>query len=93
MLEREVEKYLCDLVNTSGGLCIKLASVGVRGWPDRMVLMPSGRTWFVELKRPGQQARGQQVLRHAELTTLGYPVVVLDTKAKVKEFMDAVYSA
>jgi hypothetical protein len=88
--ERDVERALVDRVTTSGGLCIKLTASGVRGWPDRMVLMPGGRIWFVELKAPGETARGQQVLRHLEITALGFPVVVLDTVNKVKGFVDAI---
>ena len=92
MLESEIEQYLVALVNTSGGLCVKLVASGKRGWPDRIVLLPGGRVWFVELKRPGEKPRGQQLLRHAELAALGFPVVVLDTKEKVKDFVEQIQS-
>jgi hypothetical protein len=58
-----------------------------------MVLLPGKRIWFVELKRPGEKARGQQQLRHQELAARGFPVVVLDSKKQVIEFMEGVAGA
>lgn len=49
-LEKSVEDYLVSRVEALGGLCVKLVLLGLRGWPDRVVIL-RGRTFFVELKR------------------------------------------
>lgn len=33
-------------------LCLKLAAVGRRGFPDRTVFLPTGKTLFLEFKAP-----------------------------------------
>ena len=51
--EKEIEKRLTDIVRDKGGLCLKLASPGRIGVPDRIIIYPNGVVGFVELKRPG----------------------------------------
>ena len=51
-LEKEIERKLVDLVKKHGGMCLKWVCPGWSGVPDRIVLMPGGRVYFVELKRP-----------------------------------------
>ena len=51
-LEKDIEKYLVRSVRHLGGLCLKWVCPGWSGVPDRIILMPGGRIWFVELKRP-----------------------------------------
>lgn len=52
MLESAVERELCQRVEALGGLCIKMKAIGRRGFFDRLVVLPNGVVWFVELKRP-----------------------------------------
>ncbi len=51
-LEKDIERKLKDLVEDLNGKCLKWTCPGWRGVPDRIVLMPRGRVYFVELKRP-----------------------------------------
>lgn len=51
-LEREIERKLRLMVTERGGMCLKWVCPGWSGVPDRIVLMPGGRVYFVELKRP-----------------------------------------
>lgn len=89
MRESAVEAYLERQVKTSlGGLAWKFVSPGLRGVPDRLVLLPGGHAQFVELKAPGKEARAQQKKRHRELKALGFEVLVLDTKEKVDEYIN-----
>ena len=54
MLEKELERKLVRQVRARGGLCMKWVCPGNRGVPDRIVLMPGGRVYFIEMKRPGR---------------------------------------
>ena len=56
MLEAALERLCCKKVRAVGGLARKLKDVGTRGWPDRMMLLPGGRIFFTEFKRPGGQS-------------------------------------
>jgi len=49
-------------VEELGGMALKLAVQGIRGFPDRTVVLPVGRVNFVEVKRPkgGRLSRHQQ---------------------------------
>lgn len=76
--ERNVERRLVDLVRRRGGLCLKWTSPGTVGVPDRIVVMPGGRIYLVELKRPGGKPRPSQVAFHAKLARRGVRVHVVD---------------
>jgi hypothetical protein len=50
LTEAQIEKRLEQMVRARGGLCFKFISPGNPGVPDRIVIAPDGRTFFVELK-------------------------------------------
>ena len=50
--EASIEGYLRERVEALGGVCIKLSPVGLRGVPDRLIVLSGPRVVFVELKRP-----------------------------------------
>lgn len=79
-LERDVERALIRVVRKAGGLCLKFISPGWAGAPDRICLLPGGRMFFAEVKRPGEKPRPLQAKRHEELRRLGFTVKVIDSK-------------
>lgn len=81
--EREVEKKLVEAVRASGGLAPKFVSPGWDGVPDRIVLLPSGRMAFVELKSPGKTMRPLQMRRKKQLERLGYQVFCVDDPGQI----------
>lgn len=96
MRESVIEQHLKDLAMLSGGRSYKWESPGLRGVPDQIVLAqipPSDRHTvakylrFVETKAPGEQARGQQLLRHDELRILGFEVVVIDSMLAAEQLI------
>ena len=88
MLEKTVEKELCDRVkNELGGWALKFISPGQNGVPDRIVLLPGGRVVFVETKAPGKKLRKLQDYVCGLITRLGFTVLRIDTKEKVDEFV------
>ena len=51
-LEKEIEEKLGNLVKSHGGKYLKWVCPGWAGVPDRIVLLPGARIYFVETKRP-----------------------------------------
>lgn len=51
-LEKDIERKLRREVERRGGRCLKWVCPGWAGVPDRIVLLPGGRIYFVETKRP-----------------------------------------
>jgi len=93
MLEKEVEKHLCNRVkNELHGLALKFVSPGFNGVPDRIILVPMGRIYFVETKAPGKKLRKLQEWVCDIIKGLGFVVLRIDTKEKVDAFISEVQS-
>ena len=58
--ERHIEKRVGEYVKAKHGQWIKLT--GTKGIPDRMILLPQGKVWFIEMKRPGNNEGDVRVL-------------------------------
>lgn len=82
MREREVEAYLKKQVELAGGEVRKVAWIGRRGAPDRVVML-RGQTWWIELKAPGKVPEPHQAREHARMQKMGQSVFVVDTKEMV----------
>lgn len=78
MLEKEVERALVNKTEKRGGVAWKFVSPGRSGVPDRIILLPSGKMGFVELKAPGKEMRALQKKRKKQLEDLGFQVFTVD---------------
>lgn len=76
--EKLIEKRLRERIKQMGGIALKLEGQHFTGLPDRMVLMPEGKIYFVELKSTGDKPRKRQLLVHQQLRDLGFSVDVID---------------
>lgn len=85
MRERTIEQALVRAVSKAGGMCLKFTSPGVRGVPDRIVLMPGGGIAFVEVKAPGRRPTRLQSIMHDRLRALGFTVAVIDSMKGIRE--------
>ena len=88
--EQQIEKRLIKKVKEFGGKALKFISPGLRGVPDRIVLLPGARIYFVELKRPGEKLMPQQEKRRDELISLGFKHYELDSYEAVEVFINEV---
>jgi hypothetical protein len=79
MQESVIEKRLKKEIEKIGGKALKFVSPGMSGMPDRIVLLPDGKIFFIELKAPGKKLRALQEYRAKELRTLGFKVKVIDS--------------
>lgn len=72
------------------GWPLKFTSPGQNGMPDRIVLLPGGKIYFVELKAPGKKARKLQEHVHQKLHALDFPVQLIDTREAADDFVRGV---
>lgn len=71
MLEKEVEAYLVRRIKERGGVAYKFVSPAHRGVADRLIVLPGGQVWFVEVKtETGRLSKLQEVFR-SEINALG----------------------
>jgi hypothetical protein len=90
MRESKVESHLRRRIEAAGGECWKFTSSGLIGVPDRIVMLPDGRLWFIELKAADGRVSTPQGRRHKTLWALGQKVLVLNTIEAVDQFVDGV---
>lgn len=90
MSEKLIERKLRKGVKALGGIALKFFSIAFTSMPDRIVLMPGGRIYFVELKSAGKtpSARQQVVIRF--LKKLGFEVYIIADEQKLSEFLNLI---
>lgn len=89
MRESQIERYLVRRVKEIGGLCIKITSPGLIGMPDRLVLLPDGAAFFVELKAKRGSLSPAQRRRHAELRRVRQEVEVWNSIEAIDDIFGA----
>lgn len=87
MTEKDIEEYLRLGVKRLGGTAFKFTSPGNAGVPDRLVVMPGNRIYFVELKRHGGKTSLLQNRQISRLKDMGCNVLVIDSKEGVDKFL------
>ncbi len=87
--EKLIEKKLSAEIKRLGGLSIKMIATYFSGLPDRLCLLPGGRCFFIELKTTGEKPTPIQLLVHRKLAALGFPVLIIDSSEKIKQFIDS----
>lgn len=93
MLEKEVEKFLVREVKKIGGISFKFISPGNAGVPDRIVILPTGKVVFVELKTDRGKLTKLQEVQIKKISNLGADARVLRGIEGVKEFINEIQSA
>lgn len=92
MREREIEEHLRLGVKRLGGIAFKFTSPGNAGVPDRLIVMPGNRIYFIELKRPGGKTSQLQKMQINRLKALECNAAVIDSKEGVDKFLNDIQS-
>lgn len=88
MRERDIERRLVERVKQLGGEVRKVAWIGRRGAPDRLVMLPNPpRTIWVELKAPGKKAEPHQAREHERMCKMGQRVEVVGSFERIEEIL------
>ena len=83
-MEKHIEAYLVKRVKALGGIAYKWRGHG--GAADRIIVLPDGTVWFVEVKTIGGRLSALQKVFAADMARLGQRYTVLWTKEQVDEF-------
>ena len=87
MKESEIENYFKWAVERAGGKTYKFTSPSHRGVADRIACMPSGKTYFVELKTKGGRLSELQKIFAADMARLNQNYTTLWTKEQVDAYI------
>ena len=86
-MEKDIEGYLTREVKKMGGQCLKWVSPGSDGVPDRIVLLPGGHVWFVELKDDHGVVSPLQDYWLRVFEEMGYRAIVIKGMAQARYFV------
>lgn len=87
MNEKLIEKKLREAIRKLGGKALKFSSPYETGYPDRLILMPGGQTYWAELKTTGKKPTEKQLLKQLELRSLGFVSEVIDSIETLNNFL------
>lgn len=90
--EKLLEKTLQTKVQILGGWALKFHCISVSGFPDRVVLMPFAKIYFIELKSEGKTLGKLQRIWQNRLRLLGFYCERVDTKEKLSAFLTLIES-
>lgn len=88
MKESTIEKHLVTPVKALGGMAYKFTSPAHRGVADRVVCLPDGQTWFVELKAPGGRLSELQKIFAEDMARMNQRYICLWSKEQIEEWLN-----
>lgn len=88
MKESTIETHLVKRIRRMGGAAYKFVSPAHRGVADRVVCLPDGSTWFVELKAEGGRLSPLQKVFADEMRRLRQKYVCLWSKDQIDEWLN-----
>lgn len=86
MNEKLIEKKLREGVKKLGGMALKFTSPGTSGVPDRIVLMPGGKIYFVETKSTGKNLSRMQYLFSEFVKGMGFSFWCISDQEGLDQF-------
>lgn len=90
--EKVNEPRLVKEIKKLGGLAIKLWAISFAGLPDRLILLPGAKVYFVETKSKGKEPSKIQKIVHRKLQQLGFEVHIIYNEQTLINFLEHVHS-
>lgn len=92
--ESQLEAVFRERVENCDGWCVKISPMSNSGLPDRLVFMPGGGVYLVEMKKtikgvPTEPSPVQRS-RHQKLKALGTPVWIIYDRDTMDKFFEYV---
>lgn len=86
-MEKHIEAHLVKKVKALDGVAYKFVSPAHRGVADRIVCLPNGVVWFVELKTEGGRLSPLQKVFADEMARMNQNYCVLWSKEDVDTWL------
>lgn len=83
-LESSIERSFVAHAQLLGYSAIKIQK---RSWPDRLVTLENGYSFYIEFKRAGKKAEALQEYTHNKIRGKGFHVYVIDNIAQAKRVL------
>jgi len=90
MLEKQIEKRVCDYAKSKGFLAYKFTSPNRASVPDRLFISEDGFCFFIEFKRKGGKVTEGQKREMQRLEDQRVVVYVVDNIDTGKHIIDAI---
>lgn len=87
MLEKNIEKKLVEYIKNLKGLIYKFNSQSNSGVPDRLIILPNSKVYFVELKRPSGILSDLQKYQIKRLKSMKQNVCVISSIEDLNNFL------
>lgn len=91
MRESELERKLTVGIKHLGGIAYKFTSPGNAGVPDRIVVLPNGKTTFVEMKAEKGELSSIQKVQIKRLLDRGQEVFVIKGEEELQGFLSCMF--
>lgn len=88
--ESQLEKKFCEKIKKLGGMPLKFTSPGRAGVPDRIVLMPEGKIYFVEMKSSAGNISILQDYVFKKFSELGFKVHIINSVESLENFLSEI---
>ena len=87
-LEFDIEDKFCKFAINKGCEALKLIYLNKKGFPDRTVICPGGRIFFIEFKRKGKKQSGTQTKAQKLLGLFGFEYYVCDEIGQAEAILE-----
>lgn len=88
-LESSIEREFVRYCKSHGAVCLKQNPNWYKNIPDRLVMLPGHRAFFIELKRPGEEPRPGQRKMLRRLQRMGHKAYYADSLHDAKMIFNA----
>ena len=86
--ESDIENDFVKYAKKSGCKAIKLIFLNKKGFPDRTIVCPDARVFFIEFKRKSKSQSAVQKIAQHMLESFGFKYYVCDVKGQAENILD-----
>ena len=84
----DVELPFCRYAERNGCKALKLIYLRKKGFPDRSVICPGGKVFFIEFKKPKSTQSPAQKIVQKLLESFGFEYYVCDQPGQAEKILD-----